>query len=91
MINGNSRPVLEQVITIIADITGKEEAELEADTDLIGDLALDSLALYEIVIELEGMFELQISDEDIEKIRTIGEAAAYIERYSKSGGQGAGR
>lgn len=72
---------LEQIITVIADITDKKESELSAGTDLIQDLALDSLALYEIVIELEDIFGLQISDEDIERIRTIGEAVSYIDQH----------
>jgi acyl carrier protein len=46
---------------------------------LLTTLNLDSLAVFELAIELEESFELQIPDEDIDKIRTVGEAISYIE------------
>jgi len=47
---------------------------------VVKDLNLDSLAMYELVIELEETYNLQISDEEIERIRTIGDMVDYIVR-----------
>lgn len=69
---------IEKVKEVIASVAGRDKQELNPGTSLIHDLELDSLALYEIVIELEELYDLRISDEDIERIQTIGEAAAYI-------------
>ena len=70
--------IREKVMLIIADVSGKDLSELRQENELITDLNLDSLAIYEIVIELEEYYDLQISDEHIERLRTIGDAIGYI-------------
>jgi acyl carrier protein len=70
--------VYEKVVSTIADVAGVSIHELHDSTDLIDDLSLDSLAMYEIVIELEETFQLQISDSDIDRIRTVENAVQYI-------------
>lgn len=70
--------VYEKVVSTIADIAGVSLSELHGSTELIDDLSLDSLAMYEIVIDLEETFQLQISDSDIDKIRTVDDAVQYI-------------
>ncbi len=70
--------VFDKVISTIADIAGVTIHELHGSTDLIDDLSLDSLAMYEIVIDLEETFDLQISDNDIDRIRTVDDAVQYI-------------
>ncbi|MDD2533950.1 MAG: acyl carrier protein [Eubacteriales bacterium] len=70
--------IFDKVISTIADIAGVNISELQGSTELIADLALDSLAMYEIVIELEDVFDLQISDSDIDRIHTVDDAVAYI-------------
>lgn len=78
MIPGRYENVYARVASSIADIAGCSPSELNGTTELIDDLNLDSLAMYEIVIDLEEAFQLQISDSDIDRIRTVEDAVQYI-------------
>ena len=69
-----------QVMAAVANIAGMDAKTLSLDTEVVKDLNLDSLAMYELVIELEQAYSLQISDEEIERIRTIGDMVDYIVR-----------
>jgi acyl carrier protein len=66
-----------QAIAAIADVS---EESLDGRTELVRDLNMDSLALYELVIDLEEHYRLQISDEDIDRIKTLDDIVSYIER-----------
>lgn len=68
----------EKVLQIIADVSGRDLSEIGRGTELITDLNLDSLAIYEIVIELEELYDLQISDDHIERLHTVGDAVDYV-------------
>lgn len=71
-----------KVIELVADQLG---ADLECVTDearFINDLGADSLDVVELVMMLEERFDLVISDEDAERMQTVGEAIAYVERCS---------
>ena len=70
--------ILAQVVATIAEVAGVSPSQIKPDTELITDLNLDSLAIYEIVIDLEESFDLQISDSDIDQIRTLEDAVHYI-------------
>ena len=70
--------ILAQVVATIAEVAGVSPSQIKPDTELITDLNLDSLAMYEIVIDLEESFDLQISDSDIDQIRTLEDAVHYI-------------
>jgi len=70
--------IYDKVIRTISDISGAALTDLTGQTELIMDLNLDSLAIFEIVIELEETFNLRISDEDIDRIKTIDEIVKYI-------------
>jgi acyl carrier protein len=63
---------------IIADQLGVDESEVKEDASFTEDLNADSLDLVELIMSLEEQFKLQISDEDAEKITTVGEAVDYI-------------
>ena len=69
-----------RVMAAVATIAGIDAETLGLDTEVVKDLNLDSLAMYELVIELEETYNLQISDEEIERIRTIGDMVDYIVR-----------
>jgi acyl carrier protein len=84
-------PIMQQIIGTIAKVSGVAPEELNGKTSLYGDLSLDSLAMFEIVIDLEELYDLRISDEDIEHVKTIDDIASYVERHVRaSGGQAAG-
>ena len=55
-----------------------DEDDITEDTKFIDDLGADSLDLFQIIMELEDEFNVEISDEDAEKISTIGEAVEQL-------------
>jgi len=71
--------VLERVTKVIVDRLDVEENKVTAEASFREDLGADSLDVVELVMELEDEFEMEISDEDAEKITTVGSAVAYIE------------
>jgi len=71
--------VLERVTKIIVDRLGVDETEVVPSANFKEDLGADSLDVVELVMQLEDEFEMEISDEDAEKIATVGDAVSYIE------------
>lgn len=71
--------VLERVSKVIVDRLGVDESEVKLEASFRDDLGADSLDVVELVMELEDEFDMEISDEDAEKIATVGNAVSYIE------------
>jgi acyl carrier protein len=74
--------ILAKLKPIIADQLGVDEADVKEDASFTEDLNADSLDLVELIMSLEEQFKLQISDEDAEKITTVGEAVDYIAEHA---------
>ena len=74
--------IKEKVIQIVADQMGAEKSQVTPETSFINDLGADSLDTVELVMEFEDEFDLNIPDEDAEKIQTVGEAIKYVEEHS---------
>ena len=70
--------VLERVTKIIVDRLGVEESEVKLEASFKDDLGGDCLDVVELVMELEDEFDMEISDDDAEKIATVGDAVNYI-------------
>jgi len=73
--------VLERVKRIVIDRLGVEEAEVTQEASFKDDLGADSLDVVELVMELEDEFDLEISDEDAEKITSVGQVVDYIKSH----------
>jgi acyl carrier protein len=71
----------ERLKKIIVDQLGVDESEVAPSASFVEDLNADSLDLVELIMSLEEEFQLQISDEDAEKITTVQEAEDYIEEH----------
>jgi acyl carrier protein len=71
----------ERIIKIVSERLGVDESEVKAPATFKDDLGADSLDVVELVMELEDEFDLEISDEDAEKIATVGDVIEYIERH----------
>ena len=71
--------VLEKIKVILADQFDVEEDSLKNDTDLQDDLGADSLDVVDLLMSIEDEFEIEIPDEEIENIRTVGDLVNYIE------------
>jgi acyl carrier protein len=74
----------EKVKEIIARELGVEREKLTDDASFMEDLGADSLDTVELVMEFEKEFNIDIPDEDAEKLRTVGDALNYLR--GKSGG-----
>ncbi|WP_025026543.1 acyl carrier protein [Caldalkalibacillus mannanilyticus] len=68
-----------RVKKIIVERLGVEESEVTLEASFKDDLGADSLDVVELVMELEDEFDLEISDEEAEKISKVGEVVAYID------------
>jgi acyl carrier protein len=67
-----------KVKEIVSDKLDVDPADIEEGQDFIEDLKADSLAVVEVVLALEEQFEIEIPDEDTEKIKTVRDAIEYI-------------
>ncbi len=74
---------LSRVNTIIVDLLGVEEDEIETKSSFREDLEADSLDLVELIMAFEEEFNGEISDEDAQTITTVGEAVAYIDTHMR--------
>ena len=71
--------MFEQLQKIVADKLGVDESEIKLDSSFTDDLGADSLALFDIVQDLEEEFDVTVENEDLDKIKTIQDAINYIE------------
>lgn len=77
------RDITAEVKRIIKDQLDVEEDNIKPEATFIDDLGADSLGLVELVLAFEEAFEIDIPDEDTEKIRTVQDAITYIETHIK--------
>jgi len=71
----------EQVKTIIVDLLGVDETKVTMDARFREELEADSLDLVELIMAFEDKFGGEISDEDAQKITTVGEAVTYLDSH----------
>ena len=72
----------ERVQKIVAEQLGVEEDQVTSEASFMDDLGADSLDTVELVMALEEEFDIEISDEDAEKILTVKDAVAYVSSNS---------
>ncbi len=75
--------VEDRVIEIVSEQMGVSKDQVTRETSFVNDLGADSLDTVELVMEFEEEFDITIPDEEAEKIRTVGQAIAYIEEHAK--------
>ena len=73
----------EKVTNIIVDKLSVEESRVVPEASFLDDLGADSLDTVELIMEFEEEFDLEIPDEDAEKITTVGAALEYITNHAK--------
>ena len=80
-----SDEILDKVISIVSEQLSVDKAEISRETSFVGDLGADSLDTVELVMELEDEFDMNIPDEEAEKLQTVGAAIDYIAKHTGSG------
>lgn len=81
-----TKDIESRVKKIVSDQMGVAEGEISRDTSFVNDLNADSLDTVELVMGFEEEFELNIPDEEAEKIQTVGQAIDYISKHVEGGG-----
>jgi acyl carrier protein len=76
--------VEEKVKQIIVEQLGVDESQVDLAASFVEDLGADSLDIVELVMAFEEAFEIDIPDDDAEKITTVKDAIEYIEAHAKN-------
>ncbi|MBQ8300546.1 MAG: acyl carrier protein [Clostridia bacterium] len=72
----------ERVKSVIVDQLSVDEGEVTMEASFVDDLGADSLDVVELIMGLETEFDIEIPDEDAEKISTVGDAVEYIKSHA---------
>lgn len=72
--------VFARVRKVIEGELGRKEEEIHLESSFVEDLGADSLDLVELVMHLEEEFSIQIPDDDVEQLKTVGDAVNYIQK-----------
>lgn len=71
--------MFERIRDLVAEKVGVEPEEITMETSFADDLEADSITLFELVMALEDEFDIEIDDESIEQITTVGDIVNYLE------------
>ncbi|CAD2076552.1 MULTISPECIES: acyl carrier protein [Jeotgalicoccus] len=74
---------IDKIKDIIVDKLGIDEEKVTREASFKDDLGADSLDIAELVMELEDEFDMEIPDEEAEKINTVGDALDFIDKIEK--------
>jgi acyl carrier protein len=75
--------IFEKVKDIISEQLGIDAEEINMESSFVDDLGADSLDIVELIMALETEFDLEIPDEDAEKIATVSDVVGYIKTHSE--------
>ena len=71
---------IDKIKKIIVDQLGVDESKITEDSSFVDDLGADSLDIVELIMAFEEEFDMEIPDEDAEKIKTVGDAVKYLSK-----------
>ena len=71
--------IFEKLVTIVADQLDVDAESVKMESNITEDLNADSLDVVDLIMSIESEFDLEIPDEAVEKIKTVGDIVAYIE------------
>ncbi len=76
--------VEDKLINTISEQLGVDKSKVTPEASFTTDLGADSLDSVELIMAIEDEFEIEIPDEDVEKLKTVGELQDYINQNAKS-------
>jgi acyl carrier protein len=71
-----------RIRSIVADQLGVDSGEVTPDASILDDLGADSLDVVELVMAIEDEFDIEVPDEDVERMRTIGDMERYVTEHA---------
>ncbi len=71
---------MDKIKKIIVDQLGVDESKITEDSSFVDDLGADSLDIVELIMAFEEEFDMEIPDEDAEKIKTVGDVVKYLSK-----------
>jgi len=71
---------IDKIKKIIVDQLGVDESKITEDSSFVDDLGADSLDIVELIMAFEEEFDIEIPDEDAEKIKTVGDTVKYLSK-----------
>ena len=77
-----SMSIADKIIKVISEKLGIDRAEVAPEASLVDDLGADSLDLVELIMSMEEEFDIEIPDDDAEKIITVQHAIDYVKEHS---------
>ncbi|OAA82744.1 acyl carrier protein [Clostridium ljungdahlii] len=75
--------IFEKIQKIISEQLGIGSDEIKMESSFIDDLGADSLDIVELIMALETEFDIEIPDEEAEKVKTVGDVAEYIKAHTE--------
>ena len=72
--------IIDRVKKIIVDQLGIDESKIKDNSSFVDDLGADSLDIVELIMAFEEEFDIEIPDEDAEKIKTVGDTVKYLSK-----------
>jgi acyl carrier protein len=81
----DARDIVAEVRKIIAEQLDVDEAKVTPEATFVENLGADSLALVELVLAFEEAYQIDIPDEDVEKISTVQDAIDYLQKHIQPG------
>ena len=74
--------ILADLAENVEEVAGVDKAEVQLDKSFTGDLDVDSLTMVEVVVAAEEKFGVKIPDDEVQNLKTVGDAVSYIEKAS---------
>jgi acyl carrier protein len=71
-----------RIRSIVADQLGVDSGEVTSDASILDDLGADSLDVVELVMAIEDEFDIEVPDEDVERMRTISDMERYVTEHA---------
>lgn len=72
--------IISGLAEIVEEVTGIDPSEVTEEKSFVDDLDIDSLSMVEIAVQTEDRYGVEIPDEDLAKLRTVGDAVVYIQK-----------